>query len=141
VKFDSVPYEGRQRLDSDYNIIREDLILDCDMIYIPTNQASVRVIVNLLEPQAADSYVRWGFMNQIFERKEYYEDYVMEKLAEGMLADDTELKKEFETKLADDEAFQNDPRARLNFFYERSPYYDLQKNVYPVLRIVEYKAD
>ena len=137
VKFNSVPYEGRQPADLEYEIITENLTLDQDMIYIPTDQKSMRVIVNLLEPKSADSYVRWGFMNQIFERKEYYEDYVMEKVAEEMLADYPDLKKEFEMKLENDEAFKNDPRARLDFFYERSPYFDQQKNVYPILRVVE----
>jgi hypothetical protein len=45
------------------------------------------------------------------------------------------LKKEFEEKLKTDEAFRNNPRARLDFFYERSPYPDKQLNVYPILRI------
>jgi hypothetical protein len=61
----------------------------------------------------------------------------MEKLAEEMLANDPNLKREFEIKLKNYEAFRNDSRARLDFFYERSPYYDEQKNVYPILRIVE----
>ncbi len=74
-------------------------------------------------------------MNQIFEQKEYYEDYVMEKLAEEMLENDPELKKGFEEKLKTDEAFRNNHRARLDFFYERSPYPDRQLNDYPILRI------
>ena len=137
VKFDSIPYEGRQPVDLEYEIITENLTLDHDMIYVPVNQRSMRVIVNLLEPKSADSFIRWGFMNQIFERKEYYEDYVMEKVAEDMLADSPDLKKEFEMKLENDEAFKNDPRARLDFFYESSPYFDQQRNVYPILRVVE----
>ncbi|MBT8380768.1 MAG: hypothetical protein KJO59_00265 [Ignavibacteria bacterium] len=137
VKFDEFSYEGRQRVNFDLEVIQDEINLEQEMIYIPTDQKSVRVIVNLLEPQSGDSYVRWGFMNQIFEQKEYYEDYVMEKVAVEMLTKDPELKKEFETKLKIDEAFRNDPRARLDFFYERSPYYDEQKNVYPILRVVE----
>jgi hypothetical protein len=137
VNFDELPYEGRQRVNFDIEVIKEEVILDQEMIYVPTNQKAVRVIVNLFEPQSADSYVRWGFMNQIFERKEYYEDYVMEKVAEEMLANNPELKMEFESKLKNDEAFKNDPRARLDFFYERSPYFDKQKNLYPIRRVVE----
>jgi hypothetical protein len=137
VEYDSASYEGRHRVNFDIEIIGEEITLDKEMIYIPTNQRAVRVIVNLLEPLSADSYVRWGFMNQIFERKEYYEDYVMEKVAEEMLANNPDLMEEFEIKLKNDEAFRNDPRARLDFFYERSPYYDKQKNVYPILRVVE----
>ncbi len=137
VKFDSLPYEGRQRVNFEIETFKEEVILDREMIYIPTNQRAVRVIVNLLEPQSVDSYVKWGFMNQIFERKEYYEDYVMERVAAEMLAEDPELKNEFESKLKIDETFRNDPRARLDFFYKRSPYYDRQKNIYPILRVVE----
>jgi hypothetical protein len=137
VEYNSASYEGRHRVNFDIEIMNEKITLDQEMIYIPTNQRAVRVIVNLLEPLSADSYVRWGFMNQIFERKEYYEDYVMEKVAEEMLATNPDLLEEFEIKLKNDEAFRNDPRARLDFFYQRSPYYDQQKNVYPILRVVE----
>jgi hypothetical protein len=137
VVFAKTSYEGRQRVNFDIEIIKEKITLDRNMIYIPTNQRAVRVVVNLLEPQSADSYVQWGFMNQIFERKEYYEDYVMEKVAEEMLANDPDIKKEFDSKLENDEEFRNDPRARLDFFYKRSPYFDKQRNVYPILRVVE----
>ena len=137
VEFDSAPYEGRQRVNFDCKMLKDEITLDRDMIYISTNQKSVRVIVNLLEPKSADSYVRWGFMNQIFEEKEYYEDYIMEKIAEEMLVGDPDLKKEFELRLVNDKAFKHDPRARLDFFYERSPYVDKQRNVYPILRVVE----
>ena len=44
-------------------------------------------------------------------------------------------RKEFEEKLKDDN-FARNPRARLNFFYERSPYYDRRIGLYPVGRIV-----
>jgi len=42
---------------------------------------------------------------------------------------------EFEEKLTTDENFRNNPKARLDFFYERSPYPDKQLNIYPILRI------
>ena len=59
----------------------------------------------------------------------------MEKLAEEMLKNNPELKKQFEEKLKSDEAFSNSSKARLDFFYDRSPYPDKQLNVYPILRI------
>ena len=74
-------------------------------------------------------------MNSIFEQKEYFENYVMEKIAEQMLVNDSKLKKDFETRLLEDEDFRNDVRARLNFFYERSPYFDDKYRVYPVFKI------
>jgi hypothetical protein len=79
--------------------------------------------------------VQWGFMNQIFEQKEYFENYVMEPLAEEMLNSDPDLKKEFEKKLSEDEAFRNNPYERLNYFYKRLPYWDKALNLYPIMRI------
>jgi hypothetical protein len=135
VTFAASPYEGRQSVTLNYDTYTEEVnIPEGSYLYL-TNQRTARVLTHLLEPKSADSFVRWGFMNQIFEQKEYYEDYVMEKLAEEMLANDPELKKEFEEKLKSDEAFRTNARARLDFFYERSPFPDKQQNVYPILRI------
>ena len=54
-----------------------------------------------------------------------------------MLAKDANLKKEFEEKLKD-ETFAKNSRARLNFFYERSPNFTNQKvGIYPVGRITQ----
>jgi hypothetical protein len=135
VKFSETPYEGRQTVTFNYENYEEKVNLTAGSFYVPTNQRTIKIITHLLEPKSADSFVRWGFMNQIFEQKEYYEDYVMEKLAEEMLDNDPELKKEFEAKLSTDEEFKNNPRAILDFFYYKSPYPDKQLNVYPILRV------
>ena len=51
---------------------------------------------------------------------------------EKMLADDPKLKTEFEAKLAADGKFAKDPAARLQWFYERSKFYDDRYLLYPV---------
>ncbi len=135
VKMDSNSYEGRQRANFDYNEENKVVKISEGDIFIPTGQPNIRIIAGLLEPKSGDSFVQWGFFNSIFEQKEYFESYAMENLAEEMLEVDPELKKEFEQKLKDDESFRNDPNARLNFFYKRSPYWDEKLNVYPVLRV------
>jgi hypothetical protein len=54
-----------------------------------------------------------------------------------MLAKDPNLQKEFDERLKDP-SFAKNPRARLNFFYEHSPYFLNQKvGVYPVGRILQ----
>ncbi len=53
-------------------------------------------------------------------------------LAEKMLKEDPELKKAFEARLQD-KAFAEDPRARMDFFYQHSAYYDQAYRTYPVL--------
>ncbi len=132
VKFDEIPYEGRHMVSFDVDEYKENLNVEKGTYYVSTNQVTLRVIVNLLEPKAEDSFVRWGFMNQIFERKEYYENYVMEKIASAMLENNPDLKNEFEEKLTNDKEFKNDPQARLDFFYKRSPYIDKNFNLYPI---------
>src|SRR3990172_9082797 len=132
VSFNKASYEGRQTVSFETDKITEEVQIKAGDIFVPTNQRTVRVIVNLLEPNAGDSFLRWGYMNSIFEQKEYYENYVMEKLAEEMLNEEPDLRKEFQLKLEEDEKFKNDPGKRLDFFYERSPYYDKSYLTYPV---------
>jgi hypothetical protein len=135
VKFSANSYEGRQTVTFDYDTYEEFVVVPVGSYVFLTEASNARLLTHLLEPKSTDSFIRWGFMNQIFEQKEYYEDYVMEKLAEELLANDPELQKEFEEKLNTDEDFRNSPKARLDFFYEKSPYPDKQLNVYPILRI------
>ena len=54
-----------------------------------------------------------------------------------MLAKDENLRREFEQKIMSDPKFAASASARLNFFFERSPYWDKQLNLYPVGRITE----
>ena len=61
---------------------------------------------------------------------------MVEQLAREMLARDPALKAAFEQKLHGDPAFAADSRARLAFFFERSPWYTAQHvGAYPVLRL------
>jgi hypothetical protein len=100
------------------------------------NQRAANVAIQLLEPQAPDSLLRWGYLDAIFEAKEFGEPRVLEKLARDMMAKDPALKTEFEQKLHDDPAFAANSRARLNFFFMRSPWYTVQRvGAYPVLRV------
>ena len=100
------------------------------------DQRAANVAVNLLEPDAPDSLLRWGTFNAIFEQKEGADARVLEKLARDMLAQDTSLKAEFEQRLKNDAGFAADPRARLEFFYRRSPWYARQNiGAYPVVKL------
>jgi len=105
-------------------------------VVVPMAQESANVAIHLLEPAGPDSFVYWGFFNAVFEQKEYAEAYLLEKMAPEMLAKDPKLQEEFDRRLLDP-AFARSPRARLQFFYERTPYYLAQKvGLYPVGRII-----
>ncbi len=136
VKFAAAPFEGRVLPSYKSNLVRERRTFPEGSVVVPVAQPAGFVAVHLLEPLGPDSLVAWGFFNAVFEQKEYGEDYVLEKLAREMLAKDENLRREFEQKLKSDPKFAADPAARLNFFYERSPYWDRQMNLYPVGRVV-----
>ena len=136
VKFAARPYEGRQmpsfRVESNTGYYD----VEAGSLVIHTNQRQLRVIVNLLEPEAPDSFVNWGFFNAFFERKEYAEAYVMEPFAKQMMKEDPSLRNEFFKKVNEDESFRNNSGERLDFFYIRSPFYDKGENVYPIMRLM-----
>ncbi|MEO8074381.1 MAG: M14 family metallopeptidase [Acidobacteriota bacterium] len=135
-KFAPMPFESHNTVSYKTVPIKETRTFPANSIIIPTAQETGNVLIHLLEPDSQDSLVYWGFFSAIFEQKEYGEAYVIEKLAREMLAKDENLRKEFEEKLKD-ENFAKNPRARLNFFYERSPYFDKRIGLYPVGRIVK----
>jgi hypothetical protein len=137
IVFPPATFEGRTMPAYKTHSRQERRRFPAGSVIIPLAQSNAAVAIQLLEPEAADSFVAWGFFNAIFEQKEYSEDYVSEKLAREMMNADPKLRSEFEEKLATDSEFAASPRARLQFFYQRSPYWDPELNLYPVGRIVE----
>ncbi len=135
VKWANSPFEGRVMPTYRTNPVTERRTFPAGSVVVPLAQPAARVAIHLLEPQSPDSFVAWGFFNAIFEQKEGGEDYVLEKLAREMLAKDEKLRLEFEQRVATDPKFAASARDRLRFFYERSPYWDKQMNLYPVGRI------
>lgn len=135
VAFAPRPYEGRQLPSFSTICFEEEVTLPKGTYFVPTNQRALRVIVNLLEPDAPDSFVHWGFFNAFFERKEYAEAYVMEPFAKMMIENNQILRNEFYKRLESDEKFRNNPLGRLDFFYRKSPFFDQGENVYPIMRL------
>ncbi|MCL1095506.1 M14 family metallopeptidase [Shewanella kaireitica] len=132
-KFGSADYEGHQRVKATVSSQTIEATLPTGTVRIDTEQPLGDLAILLLEPQSPDSLFQWGFFNPIFTRTEYIENYAVEPLAAQMLKQDPALQAAFDEALKD-EAFAADPKARLRWFYQRSPYYDNQYLKYPVLR-------
>jgi hypothetical protein len=130
------PFEGRHMPRFEVEAVTEKRVFHAGSLVVPVAQPLARVALSLLEPEAPDSFARWGFFNAIFEEKEYGEPYVLEALAREMLAHDPALRQEFEAQLESDAEFAASPYERLRFFHRRSPYWDPQMNLYPVGRII-----
>ena len=115
----------------------EEMTFPAGSVVVPLNQRLSKVAIHWLEPEAPDSAVRWGLFDSIFEQREYGESYVLEKLARESLAKDPALKTEFEHRIQADPHFAASPEARLEFFYDRSPW-GLANHIgeYPVGRLL-----
>ena len=140
VKWAATPYENHHNVTFDLHEIEDERKYPAGSLVIPMAQDRAKVIANILEPEAPDSYVYWGLFDPIFERKEYAESYVMEEVARFMLASDENLKKLFEEKMISDKTFAENPKGILDWFYQHSPFWDKKLNIYPVGKIFDIKV-
>mgnify|MGYP003637375028 CR=1 FL=1 len=103
-------------------------------IYIATQQAGIRYILETLEPSAIDSFFNWNFFDTILQKKEGFSPYVFEDIALELLQKNRVLKEAFELKKLSDENFKNNWYAQLSFIYEHSDHYEPAHLQYPVYR-------
>lgn len=128
----SVPYEGRQMCRFVTETRQEERTFPAGTAIVDTAQRTARVIAHLLEPQAPDSFVHWGFFNAIFQETEYVEGYVIEKLARQMLAADPALRLAFAKAQEQSQELRTNPAAIRKWFYQRTPSFDQRFNAYPI---------
>lgn len=101
------------------------------------DQEQNRYIIETLEPQAVDSFFNWNFFDSILGRKEGFSPYIFEDEAARILAENPDLKAEFEkARNADPEMLKNG-RIQLDWIYKRTPYYEKTYLRYPVGRLID----
>lgn len=104
--------------------------------WVPLNQDKARYAVETLEPQAHDSFFRWGFFNSILEKKEHFSDYVFEDMALQLLEEEPELRARFEQWKAANPGLLSDQKQVLGFIFENcARYAEPQWRRYPVLSV------
>ncbi len=131
------PFEGHHRVEFRAERHQEPHTFPTGSILVRMDQRAARVVLNILEPDAPDSAVRWGFLDAIFEQKEYASPYILEPLAQSMNLKREELRMAYEKRLREDPSFAADSAARLRWWYERSPYREQDLQLYPVFRLSE----
>ena len=147
-KLAAQPFEGRVRVSARFEAERRANVFPPGTVRVPTDQPLGDLLMLLLEPASPDSFFAWGFFHEVLQPTEYVEAYVMEPMAERMLAEDPALRAEFEKRLREDpafraggakegpaqEAFLPTPTERLQWFYERTPFFDERAFLYPIGR-------
>ena len=130
-KTTSAPYEGHylhssittHSIDEFVNVAKGEYM-------ISTNQPTIRILMEVLTPDAVDSYFAWGFFDSILQEKEWFLDYVFEDIAEKLLKENNDLKMKFEKwKL---ENPNKDSFNQLFFIYQNSPYFEKGFKKYPI---------
>jgi hypothetical protein len=140
MKFNTNQFEGRVMVDFDAKLVKEKISIPAGSFWVPMKQRRARLILSMLEPQAPDSLVRWGFCDAVLSgggRGGGEGAYLTEPIARRMMVDSPELRKQFEDRLANDAAFAADPQARLTWWFQRSNYAPSSAGRYPVVRVWE----
>ncbi len=129
------PYQGVVMVEGfEVSREREKRSIPAGSLWIPADQPSFEVAVQLFEPEAPDSIVRWGVVSSLFERKIYIGPDLLEQLAKEMLTDD-KVRSEWEAALEDSD-FAGNTGARYMWWYKRTPYWDETVGLLPVMRVM-----
>ena len=138
VKSRAQAYEGRMFHDDVELQARTEIIHASAGDYLVNlQQPNARYAVETLEPQAHDSFFRWGFFNSVLEKKEHFSDYVFEDSALEMLQEDAELNAKFEQWKRQYPEQLTDQNAVLDFIYAHGKrHYEPEWRRYPVYSIV-----
>ncbi|NND77211.1 MAG: hypothetical protein HKN39_03435 [Flavobacteriales bacterium] len=130
------PYEGHF-LHKDV-VTRDEtqkvLFLKGDYI-VKMDQVKNRYIAESLEPRTVDSFFVWNYFDGILQQKEWFSDYVFDKEAQEILANDPELEREFRKMQKEDADFAKNHWAQLYYIYKASEYFEKSVFRYPVARV------
>jgi hypothetical protein len=135
-KFGTAPYQGRTAV-TNVTVSRqtETRRIPPGALWVGADQPDFEVAAHLLEPDAPDSLLAWGYLSSVFERKEWIDAPELDALASAMLKD-PKVKAEWEKALADP-AFAKDAGARYEWWSRRTPYWDETIGLMPVYRAMK----
>jgi murein tripeptide amidase MpaA len=126
--------DGRLPLKASFEHENVSETLPAGTIRVPSDQPLGLLAAALLEPEAPDSFLAWGFFPEMLSPEPGAEDFVRAPLSEALLAQDASVRSAFEAKLIAEPAFAADAAARLAWLTGRlpgrSPYYF----TYPIRR-------
>ena len=130
-------YEGHMFHDAvEVEARQGTFVLNAGDYIVPLDQDNARYAVETLEPQAHDSFFRWGFFNSVLEKKEAFSDYVFEDLALEMLEAEPELRAKFDAWKLANPALLSDQDAVLHFvFHNGQRHAEPEWRRYPVLSV------
>lgn len=128
-------YQGLTRVSATVARAAERRHVPAGALWVPADQPDFEVAVQLLEPEAPDSLLSWGYLSSVFEGKEYIDPRVLDGLAAEMLKD-PKTAAEWQAALLD-EKLAADANARYLWWYRRTPYWDESSGLLPYFRVMQ----
>ncbi|MDX2361822.1 MAG: hypothetical protein QNK23_13515 [Crocinitomicaceae bacterium] len=127
------PYEGHYLHNKiKREVVQKKVLVKKGDFWISTHQNNRRFLMSVLDPASPDSYFAWNFFDSYVQQKEYFSPYVFEEKAVEILANDSDLRKEFEERKANDSEFNESPWDQLFFIYQHSEFYEPTHNFLPI---------
>jgi hypothetical protein len=115
---------------------RSQVLVRAGDVVVSLDQDKARYVVETLEPQAHDSFFRWGFFNSVLEKKEAYSDYVFEDEAERLLAEEPALAAQFAEWKSANPSLLSNQEAVLDFIFANcAKYREPEWRRYPVFMV------
>jgi hypothetical protein len=135
VQFENRSYQGHHRIkELTTHVAIEEHTFPAGTYWVPLDQAAGLTAMHLLEAESPNGLLIWNAFDTIFERGIVVEDWAVEEMAWEMLKEPG-IRAAYHDALQDS-AFAADPDARLDFFFQRSPYADEHEGRYPVYRLM-----
>jgi hypothetical protein len=129
------PYQGHHIItEIEFDASTEHRSFPRGTYWVPVDQPGGITAMRLLEAESPDALLRWNAFDTIFERGIILERWALEESAKRLMTDPG-IRAEYEAAL-EDSSFASDPDARLEFFFQKTPYVEDGHNLYPVYRIL-----
>ncbi len=133
-RYDEKSYQGEIRTEVDVVRALENRTIPAGTLFVSASQPDFETAAHLLEPEAPDSLVRWGWMRSVLERKSYINPRVLEDKAK-VLIENPEIRGKWEEALKDKE-FAADRGARFVWWYRKTKHWDEQVGLLPAMRVM-----
>jgi hypothetical protein len=119
--------------------VTQDIKYHAGDYIIPVNQRTNKYIVRMLEPQSSAGFFAWNYFDSFLEGQDWYGVWGFESHLKSLLDTDKTLRAAFEKQKSEDPKFASDHIAQLEWLYQNTPAYVLEKrrNRYPVGRIMK----
>lgn len=117
--------------------VTQDIRYHAGDYVIQVNQKANNYIVYMLEPQSEAGFFAWNFFDSFLEGQDWYSVWGFESHLKSLLDHDATLRAAFEKQKELDKNFEFDHIAQLQWLYQNTPAYELEKRrmLYPVGRI------